>query len=356
MLNLTNYLSAGQNNTLKFQKDFSFKNPWIQVYSNTTIDTWNVGAFSSASYFITVEYDSNQKETMQVLVIARPAQASYTIYGRTTIDQQLITLTATVTNAQLILTASATSGHSGAKLSFVASYIETIQPLTTPTTVSTSPVGSLPLPVTNPVPVSFSSVSVSGQPTISAATVGDNFSLVAGSGIGITTNSSAKTITLSSSFPFFQNIQVAGSTTLVPASASTSLTYSANNGLTITTTPASNTINFGIGTLPSLSISGTASVGTSLSTAALTSNNSILNVATTVTGTLTINGVTSASTINSSSMFNSTLDITQSLNQGAFNYGTLLYTDTNIFSSYTSSINSYNQMRSEEHTSELQSH
>jgi len=36
--------------------------------------------------------------------------------------------------------------------------------------------------------------------------------------------------------------------------------------------------------------------------------------------------------------------ITGSLNAGAFNYGTLGYTDTNIFASFTSSVNSYNQI------------
>ena len=70
-LNLNNVFSTGQKNTLKLQKGLSFKNPWIQIFNNTTVDSWYVGDFSSATYFITVEYDSNQKETMQVLEIGR---------------------------------------------------------------------------------------------------------------------------------------------------------------------------------------------------------------------------------------------------------------------------------------------
>lgn len=124
----------------------SYGRHWISVYTNTVIDEWFVGDFSSASYHITVDFDSNQKETMQVLVVARPDYASYTIFGRTSIQNELITLSATVTASKLYLTASSTSNaFNGAKVIFTANYAETINQLSVPTTIPGVPasVGTL---------------------------------------------------------------------------------------------------------------------------------------------------------------------------------------------------------------------
>jgi len=283
MFNITNYISQGQRNTIKLQKDLSFKNPWIQVYNNTAVDQWHVGEFSSASYFVTVEYDSNSKETMQVSVVARPGQATLSIYGRTSIQDSLVTLTATVTNSTLTLSATANTGYSGSKLTYVASYIETIQPLTTPTTVTSSPPGTAIISPLVPTPTSFGIIASAGNPTLTAGSAGDTLTLVAGSGIGLTTNATSKSITISSSFPFYSNILVTGQATLVPASINSSLTFTPANGIALITNNSTNTITVGLGTVPSLTSSGTiAALLFSGSGASLTS----LNASNLTTGTV----------------------------------------------------------------------
>ena len=138
MLNLTQYFIPGPQGTLalKAGTNFSYKGDHLQVYTNTEIDRWFVGAFTSANYFITVEFDSNQKESLQVLVVARPDHASFTVYGRTSVDDQLITVTAEVNNSWLSLKASpANAAYAGARISLFATYSETMLPLKRPTVV-----------------------------------------------------------------------------------------------------------------------------------------------------------------------------------------------------------------------------
>ena len=138
MLNLTQYFIPGPQGTLalKAGTNFSYKGDHLQVYTNTEIDRWFVGAFTSANYFITVEFDSNQKESLQVMVVARPDHASFTVYGRTSVDDQLITVTAEVNNSWLSLKASpANAAYAGARISLFATYSETMLPLKRPTVV-----------------------------------------------------------------------------------------------------------------------------------------------------------------------------------------------------------------------------
>jgi plastocyanin len=138
MLNLTQYFIPGPQGTLSLKAgtNFSYKGDHLQVHTNTEIDRWFVGAFTSANYFITVEFDSNQKESLQVMVVARPDHASFTVYGRTSVDDQLITVTAEVTNSWLSLKASpANAAYAGARISLFATYSETMLPLKRPTVV-----------------------------------------------------------------------------------------------------------------------------------------------------------------------------------------------------------------------------
>lgn len=139
---LNNYFSLGPNGTvaLKPGSNFSYKGEFTRVYANTEIDRWFVGDFSSANYFLTVEFDSNSKETLQVLVVARPGHASFTVYGRTSIDDELITIDATVNNSWVSVTASPSDpSYNGARISCIVTYSQTMLPLSAPTSVSVSP-------------------------------------------------------------------------------------------------------------------------------------------------------------------------------------------------------------------------
>ena len=133
MLNLSSFFDQGVHSTLRVKPgiNWSYKGQWVQVFDDTEIDRWYVGDFSSASYQITVEYNSNKKEILNVLVVARPSEASIVIYGRVSIDDELITLTATVNDSYLSLKASPTiETFAGAKLIFLATYAQTVNDLT----------------------------------------------------------------------------------------------------------------------------------------------------------------------------------------------------------------------------------
>jgi hypothetical protein len=141
-MNIANFFLKGLNKTLKLINgtNFSYAGPWVKVYPNTIIDSWYVGEFSTATYLLTIEHDSNKKEVMHVNVVARPDQASYTIYGRTSIDDELIILDASVTNSIFTLKASPTDVmFTGVKVTKLVFYGEAINPLTPATIASTGP-------------------------------------------------------------------------------------------------------------------------------------------------------------------------------------------------------------------------
>jgi len=239
---------TGPNNVTRLTKqNTSYKMPWIQIYDTTVLDSWFVGDYSSASYHITVEFDSNQKETMQVLVVARPDHASYTVFGRTCIQDELITLTATVTASIMTLTANPSNPNfAGAKVIFNALYAETITPLALPTVVLPSSSGTAGMPVPSNLYGTFGTINVANQPSINAGYELDTLTLANGNGIGITSNSVTKTITVSSNVTVFSSIAVAGGNILTPASATDTLTLSGSNGVSITADTNSKTVNISV--------------------------------------------------------------------------------------------------------------
>ncbi len=139
MLKFTDFFKQSPQNklSLKNNTQLAHKGSWVQVYTDTEIDRWYVGDYSSANYTITAEFDSNKKEVLQVLVVARPDQASVSIYGRTSIDDALINVTASVNNSYLSLIANVTdNSFLGTKVIFFANYAETINTLAVPEPVS----------------------------------------------------------------------------------------------------------------------------------------------------------------------------------------------------------------------------
>lgn len=132
---IQNLFKKGTNNTIHLpdRNSFSFRGSWIGVHTNTVMDSWHVGDFASAIYQITVEFDSNEKETMQLSVIARPAEASYNVYGRASIANELIDISVEVDDTLCKVIVNPTERiWQGAKLIFHATYAETIHPLTAP--------------------------------------------------------------------------------------------------------------------------------------------------------------------------------------------------------------------------------
>jgi hypothetical protein len=275
-MHFTDYFKRGTHNTLQFNNaaNLSFKGPATTVYVDTEIDSWYVGDFSSASYHITVEFDSNQKETLQVLVVARPGHASYTIFGRISIDAKLITLSASVTNSKMILTANPSDpAFAGARVIFTATYSETISPLALPTAVSAPSDGSSGgVPVT--IHPSFGVISVIGQDDLTASIETDALTLLTGSGIALTTDNTSKSLTISSSINLFNNFVVTGHASLAPSTPTDTLTFTAGNGILINTNSLSKSITF------SAPIASTTTLGSvKVDGSTITINNGVISSA-----------------------------------------------------------------------------
>ena len=118
---LTKLFTKGQNNSILLpdRSNFSFRGNWLGVHYNSIMDKFHVGDFSSAIYQIVVEFDSNEKETMQLSVVARPDRAVANIFGRSSINAELIDISVTVdASICYIRVEPKARGYTGAKLIF----------------------------------------------------------------------------------------------------------------------------------------------------------------------------------------------------------------------------------------------
>lgn len=128
MFDIKQYVKTGIENTLLLKNgtNLSHQGQSIRVYTGTLIDRFFVGDFSSASYIITASLSSNKKDVIEVLVTARAESASIAITGRSRLDDELITLEATVNNSYFELSASITDpAYAGTEVIFFANYAET---------------------------------------------------------------------------------------------------------------------------------------------------------------------------------------------------------------------------------------
>lgn len=320
--NVNNYFTKGPQGTLALlpKSNFSYKGEKIPVYDNTEIDRWYVGSFSSATYFITVEYDSNQKETMQILVVARPEQASFTVFGRTSIEDELIEIDATVSASYLSLKASPKDpAFAGARLGFIATYAETMAPLGPPTEVTGGGGGGGGLPPSIST-TAYGTIFVSGQDDLIAESVSDSITVVGGAGIQIETDSNAKSLTINTDSKIFKNIAVAGQPTIIADSLTDTLTVAAGSGISLTTNSTTDTLTISSsGNFNNISVSDTATLVdvTVSGTQTVTGDLNVTGTGTihdlTISGNLVINGTTT--TINSTTLDIDDVNIT--LGKGA---------------------------------------
>jgi hypothetical protein len=147
MFNFSDYFSQGLRSTLRMKPGtlWSYKGQWVQVFSNTEIDRWYVGDFSSADYTVTVEFNSNTKETVKLLVVASPNSVNIINYGTIGTSDDILSFSVVVNNSYVSLSATANPGFQGAKIIFTAQYSETISELAQysgPNTVVESPLKS----------------------------------------------------------------------------------------------------------------------------------------------------------------------------------------------------------------------
>lgn len=128
-MNFKKYFIQGLHNTLRLINgtQFSYKGPWVTVADAIVIDEWYVGDFASADYTITVDYNTHKKEVIKCVLVASPNNADLTVYGRTSLNENLINLSVTVDSSRVYLTASpASTIVSGSKVIFSANYYYTL--------------------------------------------------------------------------------------------------------------------------------------------------------------------------------------------------------------------------------------
>ena len=329
MADFNQYFVPNVKNTLQFKNGVNFlhKGPWIQIYGTTEIDRWYVGDFASASYQISVEFNSNKKETLQVLVVARPDYANYSVIGRVAIDDPLIDVSVSVNNSYLSLSLTPKiPAYEGIKAIYKAHYSGVLNEITrpqTPTFLVPDPtpgsgsggsggsgtvdlgnldadlvpdtsnvynIGSPARPWDNiyldgvinlngsviasngasgiEIPLGstiggtpftyFRKVAVSGESDVTAEVANDTFTLVAGTGISITTDPVTDSITITNTGSgsggsgsvtttasnSFTTIAVSGQSNVIADKSNDVLTLVAGTGMTITTNAAADTITF----------------------------------------------------------------------------------------------------------------
>ena len=139
MQNLKKYLTDGLKNTILFRNNtgISYNGPWKQVYTNTLLDRWHVGDFSTAEYTISADFDTNNKEIVKLLITATRDKASIVEYARNNTLNDMISISATVNDSyvDIILNpiidqaADPQLDFTGVKVIYSAQYFHTQTPL-----------------------------------------------------------------------------------------------------------------------------------------------------------------------------------------------------------------------------------
>jgi hypothetical protein len=133
MLNFSNFFTQGVNSTLRLKPgtNWSYKGQWVQVYLNDEIDRWYIGDFSTATYKVTVEYNSHIKETVNLQLIATPNHVNLIEFGRVSTSTRILNFSANVNDSYVTLIANpASPSFDGSRVIFIAEYAETISDLT----------------------------------------------------------------------------------------------------------------------------------------------------------------------------------------------------------------------------------
>lgn len=128
-MDFKNFFTKGLHGTLRPTNNtqFSYKNNWKQIYNQTILDEWHVGDFMSAEYTIVVDHTRSDKEVLKVIVVASPNDAGITVFGRAGTNDQLVNVSAEVTESTFKLILSpAQPSKAGARAMFSASYYQTL--------------------------------------------------------------------------------------------------------------------------------------------------------------------------------------------------------------------------------------
>lgn len=133
MFNITKFLKEGLKNTILFKNNLgiSHKGPWVAAYPGTVLDRFHVGDFSSVEYTIAVDFSSDKKEILKVLVTATVDTASVVIYARNSTAGELIDVSVEVNKSYVDVKIGPTTlsedstAYAGSKVIFTANYFHT---------------------------------------------------------------------------------------------------------------------------------------------------------------------------------------------------------------------------------------
>jgi hypothetical protein len=130
MFSLAKFFNKGLKDSVLFLSNgaMSHNGPWKQVYTNTLLDRFHVGDFSSAEYTISVDYDKDKKEILKVLVTASLDEASIIIYAKNNLGTDLVNITATVNNSYVDIIANPTASNEGSKVIYTVQYYQNQNP------------------------------------------------------------------------------------------------------------------------------------------------------------------------------------------------------------------------------------
>lgn len=130
MFSLAKFFNKGLKDSVLFLSNgaMSHNGPWKQVYTNTLLDRFHVGDFSSAEYTISVDYDKDKKEILKVLVTASLDEASIIIYARNNLGIDLVNITAIVNNSYVDIIANPTASNEGSKIIYTVQYYQNQNP------------------------------------------------------------------------------------------------------------------------------------------------------------------------------------------------------------------------------------
>lgn len=145
----------------------------------------------------------------------------------------------------------------------------------------------------------FSNIAVAGQTTVAADAKTDTFTLVAGTGVTLTTDAGADSITITNSATApnsFETLAVAGQTSIVADSSTDTLTIAAGTGITLTTDATTDTLTItnsatGANAFGNVAVSGQTTV------AADSTNDTLTLAAANTNVVLTTNATTDTVTI-----------------------------------------------------------
>jgi hypothetical protein len=132
MFKISDYFKDGIKNTLLIRDNgaTSHNGPWKQAYTNTLVERWHAGEFSSAEFTISADWNNANKEILKCIVAVGVNYANLNVFARSNLGNDLVDLSVTVNQTYVDLLISAKTGYEGVKFIYTTNYFQNQNPLT----------------------------------------------------------------------------------------------------------------------------------------------------------------------------------------------------------------------------------